>query len=259
MDYTRLDLVLQYALAVSDRDLSATHLLKYAYLADVAHAQAHAGATFTGIPWVFLHFGPYSKEAQQHVPEAATKMGAEVRQKERLQDGTAYVSYHGGNEELAERLRDQLPPEVASAVRWSVREHGADTPALLDAVYRTEPMLRAAPGETLDFRPEPQAQEQGGDEPPPAPAEGPKAAWKIRKEQKGAREKIAAEAKRRLAEATGPRRRGTGPSPRYDETFRAGMKALDELAGDPVPQGRADASFPASIWKSPSRRDPHGT
>lgn len=259
MDYTRLDLVLQYALSVSGQDLSAVHLLKYAYLADLAHARAHAGATFTGIPWVFHHFGPYSKEAQQRVPEAATEIGAAARQKERLQDGTAYVSYHGASEQVAERLRDQLPPEVASAVRWGVREHGADTAALLDAVYRTEPMLRAAPGETLQFRPEQQVPEPRAAEAPPTPLEKPKAAWKVRREQKAARERIAAEVKRKLAEKTGGRQRGTGPSPRYDEMYQAGVKALDSLAGDPVPQGRMDATFAASIWKSPSRRDPHGT
>ena len=70
LDQTRLDRLFQYALAIAaqaddfqQRDLGPIHLLKYAYLGDLAHAQRHEGATFTGAVWQFHNFGPWSGEA----------------------------------------------------------------------------------------------------------------------------------------------------------------------------------------------------
>ena len=57
MDNDRVDLVLQYVLAAAgerdggEREVTATQLVKYAYLADVAHAERNGGATFTAAPW----------------------------------------------------------------------------------------------------------------------------------------------------------------------------------------------------------------
>jgi hypothetical protein len=55
MDAARVEAVLGYALAVAaqaddwrHRELGPIHLLKYLYLADVAHAKRHGGESFTG-------------------------------------------------------------------------------------------------------------------------------------------------------------------------------------------------------------------
>jgi hypothetical protein len=257
MNQARLDLVIQYALAVADNDLAAIHLIKYVYLADLAYARTHGGETFTGTSWVFLHYGPYSKEVHDRIPDAAKGAGAEIREKRRSEDDKDYISYKGSDEQRAEKLRDQLPPEVASAVRWTVTDHGADTSALLDEVYRTQPMLSAAPGESLDFTAESSEPTQAS--PRSLMQESisaAKPAWKIRKEDRAARERITAEVQRRLAAKRASKGPATGPSPRYDSLYRDGVKALDSLAGEAVPQGEGEATFADSVWKSPSRRDP---
>jgi hypothetical protein len=255
LDRARLDTVIQYALSLARQELAATHLVKYAYLGDLAFARTHQGETFTGARWVFLHYGPYSREVHDRVPEAAKVIGAEARGRHGP-DGTEFTRYKGGDETLAERLRDQLPAEVASAVRWGVQEHGGDMPSLLEDVYRTEPMLRAAPGETFDFAPP-----KGGtvsDESSEAPvtaAEKPKAPWKVRMEERERKAQILAEVQRRLRARAERKRPGTGPSPRYDDLFAEGVRVMDTHAGDPVPLGPGEAIFSDSVWRSTSRRN----
>jgi hypothetical protein len=277
MDQSRLDLVIQYTLAVAEPPLTATQLLKYAYLADLAYATLHDGETFTGAPWVFLYYGPYSKDVHQRVPDAARAIGAEAARKQRAEDGTEYLSFKIGDDpHLAEKLRDLLPSEVASAVRWKVKEHGADTAALLEEVYRTEPMLHAAPGERLDFTTEPRpmpkyaisrteesivAESATSDVTSESPTLGArfKAAWKTRREEKAARERIAAELHRRSEAKSERRDVATGPAPRYDDVYNEGVKVLDSLAGDEVPEGEYQVTFSEDVWKSPSRRGSDGS
>jgi hypothetical protein len=52
----RIEAVLGYALAVAaqadhprDRELGPIHLLKYLYLADLAHAETHGGESYSGV------------------------------------------------------------------------------------------------------------------------------------------------------------------------------------------------------------------
>lgn len=253
LDRARLELMIQYALSVARQELAATHLVKYVYLGDLAYANAHGGETFTGARWVFLHYGPYSKDVHDRVPGAAGGLRAEVN-KRKGPDGSEFVRYRGGDEQLAEKLRDQLPSEVATAIRWAVQDHGGDMPGLLEDVYRTDPMVRAAPGEELVFLSPPPVPVVST----PGPLEAPKASWKVRREEKAAKEKILAEVRRRLDARTVERHPGTGPAPRYDELYAEGLRALEALAGPPVPEGEGEATFSESVWKSSSRRSPDG-
>ena len=56
----RITQIIQFALARARReefgfgDLGEIHLLKLLYLADLAHAEAHGGESYTGISWVFF-------------------------------------------------------------------------------------------------------------------------------------------------------------------------------------------------------------
>jgi hypothetical protein len=283
MDQSRLDLVIQYALAVADGPLTATQLIKYAYLADLAYAVHNYGKTFTGTPWAFLYYGPYSKAVHERVPEAAKGVGVEPTRKQRTEDGTDYLSFRIGDDpRLAENLRDLLPPEVAAAVRWKVKEHGADTAALLEDVYRTAPMLRAAPGEPLDFTPEtppmvryaiatseefivaesrtsPREEDSASVLRPQTLVDRVKSAWKARRDAKAARQRIAAELLRRSQAKAERTRTATGPAPRYDDVYNEGVKALDSLAGDEVPEGEYEVTFSNDVWKSPSRRGSDGS
>ena len=85
MDNDRVDLVLQYVLAAAgerdggEREVTATQLVKYAYLADVAHAERNDGATFTAAPWTFTGQGPQAPELEARIAPLARRIGASTR------------------------------------------------------------------------------------------------------------------------------------------------------------------------------------
>lgn len=254
VDEARADRVIQLALAaaageedVRGRELGPIHLLKYVYLADLAHAEAHSGETFTGAPWRFHHYGPWAVEVFQRIEPAVAAVRATERRFASKYDKDG-LRYSVGDGSLFDRLERGLPLEVVSAVRRAVHEHGSDTESLLRTVYTTVPMLRAAPGEWLDF---------ALAVPAPAPAASPEAgvvaepvaAWKRRRAHAELRERV----QEQLAERLSRRRVPVSPAPRYDDVFAAGVRWLDSLAGPRPPEGEAEAVFSDDIWKSTTR------
>jgi hypothetical protein len=78
-----LDRLFQYILATAaesedfkTRELGPIHLLKYAYLADLAFAERNEGRTYTGTDWGFHHFGPWSSAAFQRIEPSLAVIGA---------------------------------------------------------------------------------------------------------------------------------------------------------------------------------------
>ena len=86
MDIKRVNLLLKYILAAAgqedpgDREIGPIHLIKYVYLADLIFAEKHGGKTFTGAPWRFHHFGPWSPEVFSRIEPVITEVGVLVRQ-----------------------------------------------------------------------------------------------------------------------------------------------------------------------------------
>jgi hypothetical protein len=156
-----------------DQELGPIHLLKYTYLADLAHATAKGGEIYTGAPWQFYDFGPWSPAVLDRVEPALLSAGADRKVITGARYGD-FVRYWLQDERLLDRLDYQLPGSVVSAVRWAVREFGSDTPSLLRHVYLTPPMLRAAPRELLDFTARAGYRDTGRPSPAPAlDADGP--------------------------------------------------------------------------------------
>ncbi|HEX4965414.1 MAG TPA: hypothetical protein VF173_31680 [Thermoanaerobaculia bacterium] len=253
MDLKKVDQIVQYALALAgeaedarNRELGPIHLLKYTYLADLAFAQDGKGS-FTGAPWRFHKFGPWSIEIYERLPRAAQAIEAVERKfpsKFRDQDG---IRWRLQDRHLAEALEARLPWPVARTVKQAVRQFGNDTTGLLHYVYNTDPMLKAAPGELLVLDPEPPARpEEYVPEPPPLPA---LSKTKVKKLQEIVKAKLKekAEAEARVVPE---------PAPRYDQVFALGQDWLDGLAGEPVTAERGKIYFSDAIWKSPGRRDP---
>lgn len=256
-DPARVDPLIQLILAVAgqqdelrDRELGPIHVLKYAYLADVAHADAHGGETFTGAQWQFYDFGPWSPALLHRIEPAAAGVGAErkIVRGERYGDFTRY-SLH--DEQLLDRLDHQLPNSVVSTIRWAVREFGTDTPALLRHVYMTRPMLCAAPGEYLTF-------EHGADVvAEPRGAESANESPKLTRQRRKIAEHLRTEVRRRLADRPAATE-APSPAPRYDDVFFDGVAWLDEQAGDPVPLAQGELVFSPDIWKSRGRGESGG-
>jgi hypothetical protein len=263
LDPSRVDPLLQFILVVAgqqdeprDRHLGPIHFLKYAYLADLAHARAE-GVTFTGAEWQFYDFGPWSPAVLDRVEPALQAIGAERKTMRGKVHGD-FVRYTLHDERLLDRFDSRLPGSVVSAVRSAIREFGSDTPALLRHVYLTAPMLRASPGEVLDLQ-EPSRSEKAlsrGIVAPEAPpeTEQPDPAVAARQRRKIARQ-IHEELERRAKGVRPSAPAPADPAPHYDDEFFAGVAWLDSLDGEPLPAGRGELAFSPDIWKSRGRAE----
>jgi hypothetical protein len=253
MDPRKVDLVIQYALAVAseaedynERELGPIHLLKYVYLADLAYAQDGVGS-FTEAVWRFHHFGPWSVEIHGRIAPAVQAIHANERRfPSRFKEEDA-VRWRVQDPNLAEKLESRLPWSVARAVKQAVHKYHNDTTALLHDVYRTGPMLKAAPEEILDLSPPPAE----------APLEEVQEMAPLPVLSKNKIKKLQALVKKRLEENRQTRTLvAPDPAPRYDEVFARGQEWLDQQAGDPVKSERGRIRFSNEVWRSPGRRDP---
>jgi len=255
MNAERVDLLIQYALALAaekepfERELGPIHLLKYVYLGDLAYASRNGGATFTGADWKFFKFGPWSNAVHDRIRPAVQGL----RTDERRFDFTDDEGDEGQGvrwklasrpDPLIEEIEKQIPGLLASAMRRAVREFGADTPGLLHHVYRTRPMLHAAPLDMLDFSravPEPIPQFE---KPQELTAKQKK---KLRAAIQAAKEQRSAKAKRRYV---------TIETSIYDDVFAKGVESLDRDGGDELVEFKGTTiAFSDEIWRSKGRHD----
>ena len=261
MDFAKIDLLIQFALLVAgqeedfpDRQLGPIHLLKYVYLADLVFAAGNNGETFTGTPWVFHKFGPWSLEVHGRIEPALAAIGAiKTVFPSDFDDRKEWLRWQLCDEVLLEKVDKQLPVGIASSVRKYVHQFGKDTPSLLEYVYRTKPMIYATPREILDFtlttttlrdvEPTPVLRMKG---------------LSVKKKK---RFKEGIEALRKThaeRQATGRKKSqrfvNPMPAPRYDEVYFEGIDWLDSLAGPPLPEGKKEAVFHNSVWQSSTRR-----
>lgn len=133
--------------------LTTNRLVKYLYLLDCFNARLHSGDTLTHLPWAFVSFGPYCRQAGEAISDAV-RAGL-INQK-------SFESFFGGEKEYhlfscsgdeGEQISDQLDIRVSSKIKAAMKHFGEDTPALLDFIYfDTEPMAAARKkGDHLDF------------------------------------------------------------------------------------------------------------
>lgn len=249
----RVDLLLQYALLKAgeeddfkDRDLGPIHLLKYLYLADLAYARAHGGKTYTDTPWIFHHFGPWSADVFQRIEPALLAIQADKRTfASDYEDRENWVRWSRTDDRLFEDRQRLVPSEIRGRLDSLVHKFTKNTPALLDYVYRTAPMLAASPGATLDF----------SQEPPPTAAPAPlefgseRTPHQLKKLREAARSM-------RLKYKEQPQQQNwfTPKPPPYDDVYEAGVAWLDGLAGESFRSEQLTVEFDPEIWTSPTRK-----
>ncbi|RLB05017.1 MAG: hypothetical protein DRG59_09535, partial [Deltaproteobacteria bacterium] len=136
------------------------------------------------------------------------------------------------------------------AVKNAIREFTNDTTSLLHHVYLSEPMLKAAPEEALDFSCVSE-QEVAEDRDLEKQDIGLKTFSKKELNELRTRIRDKVKAKKKSPQLVTPY-----PSPVYDEVFYKGLQALDALAGDPIPEGDHIVEFSEEVWKSLARYDP---
>jgi len=257
LNIKRLDSLLQYILTVAgqserfERELGIIHLIKYVYLADLAYARSHNGETYTGLEWTFHNFGPWSVECFKRIEPALKAISAKSRTKESPKYDDS-VRWSVDDYELFHELNNKMDLVVAGAVQKYFRKFGNDTYGLLDFVYKTGPMLNAAPEEILDFK-------HAVISDTISETEESKIELTAR-QKKMLRQKIAdfkIQLNKRLDDKIKSRKFADCPlPPRYDDIFFEGLAKLDEAAGIPPAEGEYLAVFAKDVWKSKARHDP---
>lgn len=258
----RVHQIMRYAVSVASnaddyrqRELGPIHLIKYVYLADLAYAKKHGGATYSGVRWRFHHFGPWATEVWTEIETAMAFRG--IRHRSFRGQYKDDVSRWGSEDrELQERTECELPFEIMRATKSAVHEFANDTAGLLQWVYRTPPMLHAAPAEDLDFLTV--IQDQGDTKGERATGESVAEPSKsARKRQKAAHETLRARFQDALKKRRQARSSAAKPRPpRYDEVFAKGQRWLDSLGGGPVEEQAGELVVSEAIWKSATRTEP---
>jgi len=259
IDTEKIDFLLQYVLVVAgqdtgwDREIGMIHLIKYVYLADLAYAENHNGQLYTGIPWRFYHFGPWAEEVYQRIEPALMAIGAEKKIIPNPRDEKDVIRWIKSDDELFDRLGNQLDLIVMGCIQKDVRRFGSDTPELLDFVYRTRPMVNAAPGEYLDFNIlRSEAVSEDRVQPGIASKE---LTVRQKKKRKSALSDLKKRINARLDEKLKQRIVCAAP-PRYDEVFSSGIEWLNSSSEEPLDSGEYMAVISDEMWKSKARYDP---
>lgn len=256
----KLDRLIQYILLTAgegdlgDRELGTIHLIKYVYLADFYYAKHHNGHSYTGITWKFHSFGPWSAECFQRIQPALESIGAEKKVFPSNEYEKDCERWYLRDDELFDQLYGAMDLTIAGSVQRFVRRFAADTEGLLHFVYNTEPMLRAAPGETLVLVSHEQLlsdemtdNNESLTGPEPSARQVKKRKERLIEIKKNLRAKLNA---KKHAPRFIPR------EPRYDEIYFEGMKQLEQLAGDPLEPFEGTAVFSVDVWKSKARFNP---
>lgn len=258
MDISKVDTLLQYILAVAsendweERELGPIHFIKYLYMADLNYASRRQGETYTGIKWQFFRFGPWSNVVHKRIEPSLTEIGAHKR----LIHSEKYADFERwsiSDSSLIQELENRIETQVALAIKAAVRKYGPCIESLLHDVYKTKPMLYAAPDEYLDFshaiitsqsKEEPTIQQEL------TIRQRKKRKTKIDNFKKEFQTKLALKKEKRK------KRKATQPTPRYDNIFFEGVETLERLAGEEIPLGKITCSFSDEFWKSKARYDP---
>lgn len=252
MQHDKVEALVQFILATArlevedwnQRALGPIHIIKYVYLADLAYAERH-GECFTGVPWQFHNFGPWSAELQDHLPQAVALANADARPFDNMH-GAESIRWKIADTRTAERALAHaepfLPTHVKLLVKQAVKRFGNDTSELLEHVYATTPMTRVAPREPLSFDDLMVAPARQME---PPPTLRPKA-LKRRKEMLGA-------ARARFAKRAESLPRAETQPPVYDEVFESALRLLDANVNADVAKLEGVLEFDDAVWHSPAR------
>lgn len=247
-----VDLVVKYALLIAgqgddfaSRRLGPIHLLKYVYLADLYYAERNNGKLFSEASWEFYHFGPWSLAVHQRIGTATASIMAQKFTHSSSYSDDDFIRWEKSDDDLLRRISREIPSVITVRLKNDIRKYGKETELLLDYVYRTEPMLNAAPHEKLDFTVVNHTSIKEKPENVSLRIEKISNNKKKALHQKLKTLKDRVKPKKQLKPVT---------NSRFDDVFNTGVNWLDSLAGDVFPEGNMVASFSDDVWKSSTRK-----
>jgi len=260
MDKQRIDQIIIFSLLEAsraddpwERELGPIHLVKYVYLADVAYAEYHQGTTYTGAPWRFHHYGPWAEEVYLRIDPAIEAVGANIKKISSPKLQNDFFRYSFSDDDHYDVLFNSLPFEITGTLKKAIHEYGKDTAELLHHVYRTRPMIYAAPREHLNFKPKEQIKEKLVTKSQPQQEKLSVKRKKLKKEAiEKLRKEMAVRLERSLSEKT---EKMQFTQPRYDEVYFEGVKWVESLAGEPIEPEEGTLEVSPDFWKSSFRTE----
>lgn len=263
MNSKNIDLIIQYALIVAsqedeffEKQLGPIHFIKYVYLADMEYAKYNDGQTFTGVPWNFYRFGPWSQEVNAQIDTALKQLDVVEQHmpSNHCEDDYVRWTLDDSEQPMIASVKESLPPIIKTAVKKYVHKYKNETATLLHFVYMTLPMLYAAPGENLDFSlmvkpPVPTHIEQRDNENKFTPL-----LERLSKSKKATLKSKMDSLKDRFQEKLKNKKGRSQYRPKYDKIYEDGVQWLDEIAGLNFPESDTNLKIEDSVWKSKARR-----
>jgi hypothetical protein len=255
---SHIDLVIQYSLLVAgdeddcfDRQLGPIHLIKYVYLADLSYARVNNGQSFTGIDWQFYKFGPWSQAVHVRIEPALNAIHANRKQfPSDFDDKEDWIRWDLHNDRLLDEKRRTLPSSITMNLKPVIHKFGKDTPSLLDYVYKTKPMLSAAPNERLDL-----ALEVDNTPKDSAPSQALRMENLSNKKKKDFQQRIASLRElHQQRKSTAPKLINPVLNPRYDKVYEEGVAWLESQSGEQFSACNITAEFSSDVWQSTTRK-----
>lgn len=251
----RINQVIQFCLLVAGeednfahRSLGPIHLLKYVYLADYYYAIRNQGETYTGIPWTFYNFGPWSAQVHSRLEPALKAILAEKYIGQSDYGDGEFTRWSASDENRLSAISKSIPSSITLKLKRDIHRHLQDTDSLLSFVYSTEPMINAAPDELLDFNILASVDGYSLEQAKPS-----KLSAKKEKKRSAAMDKL----KEKWKENAQAKSKLVSPikSPRYDKVYDSGISWLTQIDGPPIQNDQIEMKFDESIWKSGLRRN----
>ena len=253
INQNRLNLVLQYTLLTAgeedtafDRQLGPIHLIKYVYLADLLYAKRNNGEIYTGVEWQFYKFGPWSQVVNQSIDPALNAIRANQHTFQSDYGSEDWSRWDLQDANLLDSKTREIPSSITIHLGSLIHRYTKHTPELLDFVYKTKPMLHAAPNEILDFGLMAEPEEE---------RESTEAIQLSRKKQKKLSAQMS-ELKQKFANRNRVRRKLINPFPDQtnDKVLKEGTAWLDSLAGEEFEKKKISVKFDPEVWKSDTRK-----
>lgn len=262
MNTKRVDTLLAYILLEAqksddfgERSLGPIHFIKYVYLADLAYAETHNGEIFTNVHWQFFHYGPWDRNLWLHIEPSLSSAGVQAIRFPSDYSSKDVVRWGNISLEKIQVVSSLLSAELQGVITKLVRKFANNTPELLNYVYNTPPMLKAAPKEYLDFSP------SGWklDDTDKIFSRGKQLELTHREKKKVDtwKKKSSEILRAKIAEKIAQNKcQKHSVESIYDDVYLEGIAFLNSDTSSPIHEGTVEVSIDDAVWKSRARYDP---
>ncbi len=200
--------------------------------------------------FIILVHGP--KQYLRELILLLKSIGADIKIINHPKYADDFIRYSCSDDYPYNEVYNSLPLEISRVLKKAVHEYGKDTAELLHYVYRTRPMICAAPGEELCFDYEDDKEELIEEE----IKKTGNLSVKRKRLKKEAVENLKKEMAARLEKTLKEKKEKVEYTPpRYDDVYFEGLKCAESLGGTPIEEENGIIEVSPDFWKSKFRTD----